>query len=67
MLKNVLGMYYFHNGQYRDCIQILTSIDQSQYNHFEYYYHLALAYHLIHSNIISYYYAEKVLDYFQKR
>ncbi|GAA1376162.1 helix-turn-helix transcriptional regulator [Peribacillus frigoritolerans] len=66
MLKHVLGMYYFHNGQYRDCIQILTSIDQNQYNQFEYYYHLALAYHLIHFNIISYYYAEKVLDYFQK-
>lgn len=66
MLKHVLGMYYFLNGRYRDCIQILTSIDRSQYQQFEYYYHLALAYHLIHSNIISYYYAEKVLDYFQK-
>jgi HTH-type transcriptional regulator, quorum sensing regulator NprR len=66
MLKHVSGMYYFIIGQYRDCIQILQSIDQNQYQQFEYYYHLALAYHLIHSNIISYYYAEKVLHYFRK-
>lgn len=66
MLKHVLGMYYFLIGQYGDCIHILNSIDQSQYNQYEYYYHLALAYHLIHSNIISYYYAEKVLHYFRK-
>jgi HTH-type transcriptional regulator, quorum sensing regulator NprR len=66
MLKHVLGMYYFINGQYRDCIQILSSIDQNQYNQFEYYYHLALAHHLIHSNIISYYYAEKALHHFRR-
>jgi HTH-type transcriptional regulator, quorum sensing regulator NprR len=66
MLKHVLGMYYFLIGKYGDCIKILRSIDQNQYQQFEYYYHLALAYHLIHSNIISYYYAEKVLHYFRK-
>lgn len=66
MLKHVLGMYYFLIGKYQDCIQILISIDHNQYQQYEYYYHLALAYHLIHSNIISYYYAEKVLHYFQK-
>ncbi|MED4203733.1 helix-turn-helix transcriptional regulator [Neobacillus mesonae] len=66
MLKHVFGMYYFYNGQYRDCIQILTTIDQSQYHQFEYYYHLAVAYHLIDSNITSYYYAEKALHYFRK-
>ena len=66
MLKHVQGIYYFLTGKYRDCIQILISIDQSQYNQYEYYYHLALAYHTVQANIISYYYAEKVLDYFQK-
>ncbi|WML48988.1 helix-turn-helix transcriptional regulator [Neobacillus sp. PS3-34] len=66
MLKHVQGIYYFLTGEYRDCIHILISIDQSQYNHFEYYYHLALSYHTVNANIISYYYAEKVLDYFQK-
>lgn len=66
MLKHVLGVYYFIIGKYRDCIQILASIDRSEYNQFEYYYHLALAHHLIHSNIISYYYAEKALHYFRK-
>ncbi|WP_223590057.1 helix-turn-helix domain-containing protein [Neobacillus bataviensis] len=66
MFKHVLGIYYFLTGKYRDCIQILISIDQSHYHHFEYYYHLSLAYHTVNANIISYYYAEKVLDYFQK-
>jgi HTH-type transcriptional regulator, quorum sensing regulator NprR len=66
MLKHVQGIYYFLKGKYRDCIQTLISIEQSQYNHYEYYYHLALAYHTVNANIISYYYAEKVLDYFQK-
>lgn len=66
MLKHVQGIYYFLKGKYRDCIQTLISIDQSQYNHYEYYYHLALAFHTVNANIISYYYAEKVLDYFQK-
>lgn len=66
MLKHVQGIYYFLTGKYRDCIQILISIDQNQYKHYEYYYHLALAYHTVNANIISYYYAEKVLDYFQK-
>lgn len=66
MLKHVQGMYYFHNGQYRDCIEVLKSIDPNQFHQYEYYYHLALAYHLIHSNIISYYYAEKALHYFRK-
>lgn len=66
MLKHVLGMYYFYNGQYRDCIEVLKSIDPNQFHQYEYYYHLALAYHLIHSNIISYYYAEKALHYFRK-
>ncbi|WP_163101085.1 helix-turn-helix domain-containing protein [Peribacillus alkalitolerans] len=66
MLKHVLGIYYYLQGQYRESIHILTTIDQNEYNQFEYYYHLTIAYHSIHSNIISYYYAEKVLHYFQK-
>jgi HTH-type transcriptional regulator, quorum sensing regulator NprR len=66
MFKHVQGIYYYLTGKYRDCIRILISINQSQYNQFEYYYHLALAYHTVNANIISYYYAEKVLDYFQR-
>ncbi|MEH7335329.1 helix-turn-helix transcriptional regulator [Neobacillus drentensis] len=66
MFRHVQGIYYFLTGKYRDCIQILISIDQSHYHHFEYYYHLSLAYHTVNANIISYYYAEKVLDYFKK-
>ncbi|CAM3584270.1 helix-turn-helix domain-containing protein [Cytobacillus oceanisediminis] len=66
MLKHVLGIYYFLTGQFLDCISSLTSIDQDQYNHEEYYYHLAIAYHSIHSNITAYYYGKKALQYFQR-
>ncbi|MBT2690381.1 helix-turn-helix domain-containing protein [Bacillus sp. ISL-47] len=66
MLKHILGIYYFLTGQYRDCISSLTSIDQDQYHHEEYYYHLAIAYHSIHSNITAYYYGKKALQYFQR-
>ncbi|USK27839.1 helix-turn-helix transcriptional regulator [Bacillus sp. CMF21] len=66
LLKHVLGIYYFLSAQFNDCIQILKSIDQTQYNHHEFYYHLAIAYHSIHSNITSYYYAEKALHYFRR-
>ncbi|MFJ9384780.1 helix-turn-helix domain-containing protein [Peribacillus sp. NPDC101481] len=65
-LKHIMGIYYFLTGQYKDCINILTSIDHSGYHHNEYYYHLALAHHSTHSNIASYYYAEKALAYFHK-
>jgi len=65
-LKHIQGIYYFLTGQYNDSISILTSIEHEHYHHNEYYYHLALAHHSIHSNMASYYYAEKALDYFQK-
>ncbi len=66
MLKHIQGIYYFLTGQYRDCISCLTSIDQDQYSYEEYYYHLAIAYHSIHSNITAYYYGKKALQYFQR-
>jgi transcriptional regulator with XRE-family HTH domain len=66
MLKHVLGIYNLLTGQYRDCIRNLTSIDQDHYNHEEYYYHLAIAYHSIDSNITAYYYGKKALQYFQR-
>lgn len=66
MLKHVQGIYYFLTGQYRDSISYLTSIDRDYYSSEEYYYHLAIAYHSIHSNITAYYYGKKALQYFQR-
>ncbi|MBU8768870.1 helix-turn-helix domain-containing protein [Cytobacillus oceanisediminis] len=66
LLKHIQGIYYFLTGQYRDCISCLASIDRDQYNYDEYYYHLAIAYHSIHSNITAYYYGKKALQYFQR-
>lgn len=65
-LKHILGIYHFLKGQYRDCIDCLTSINPEQYSNEEYYYHLALAYHAIHSNITAYYYGKKALGFFQR-
>ena len=66
LCKHIWGIYYFLTGQFIQCIEVLKSINQDQYNHQEYFYHLAIAYHSIHSNITSYYYAEKALHYFRK-
>ncbi|SEU23244.1 helix-turn-helix domain-containing protein [Paenibacillus sp. NFR01] len=64
--KHLQGIYYFLSGKFLDCIGVLTDIDESEYTEQEFYYHLALAYHSIHSNIIAYYYGEKALQYFRK-
>ncbi|MGN7178091.1 transcriptional regulator [Paenibacillus sp. FSL R5-0490] len=66
LLKHIQGIYYFLTGQYRDCISSLASIDRDQYSYDEYYYHLAIAHHSIHSNITAYYYGKKALHYFQR-
>lgn len=66
MLKHILGIYYFLTGQFRDCINCLTSINHDQYNNEEYFYHLAIAYHSIHNNITAYYYGKRALQYFQR-
>ncbi|MGV2940565.1 helix-turn-helix domain-containing protein [Mesobacillus sp. LC4] len=65
-LKHTLGIYHFLKGQFRDCIDCLTSINPEQYSNEEYFYHLALAYHAIHSNITAYYYGKKALAFFQR-
>jgi HTH-type transcriptional regulator, quorum sensing regulator NprR len=65
-LKHILGIYHFLKGQFRDCIDCLTSINPGQYSNEEYYYHLAIAYHSIHSNITAYYYGKKALAFFQR-
>lgn len=64
--KHLQGIYYFLSGKFLECIGVLTEIDEPEYTEQEYFYHLALAYHSIHSNIVAYYYGEKALQYFRK-
>ncbi|MEE6134462.1 helix-turn-helix transcriptional regulator [Bacillus sp. 1780r2a1] len=66
MLKHIIGIYYFQMGEFRHCIEHLTKIDIEHYNNEEYFYHLALAYHSVHSNITAYYYGKKALSFFQR-
>jgi len=65
LLLHVKGIYYHSTRQFNICINILKQIDD-EYPNSEYYFHLALAYHSIHSNTFAYYYGQKALQFFQK-
>ncbi|WP_239587536.1 helix-turn-helix domain-containing protein [Bacillus pakistanensis] len=64
-LKHVEGIYLFLMENFKSCIEILKQIDHDYPNE-EFYYHLAIAYHSIRSNIFAYYYGRKALQFFQK-
>ncbi|KAA0566669.1 helix-turn-helix transcriptional regulator [Bacillus sp. CH30_1T] len=66
LLKQILGMYYIAKSDYVKAIDTLKTIKQNEYNNPEYYYHLAVAYHNLNSQIMCYHYAEKALNYFKK-
>jgi HTH-type transcriptional regulator, quorum sensing regulator NprR len=63
-LKHVDGIYLFLTGNFKSCIETLKQIDHD-YPNSEYYYHLAIAYHSIQSNIFAYFYGQKALQFFQ--
>ncbi|WP_417897919.1 helix-turn-helix transcriptional regulator [Bacillus haimaensis] len=65
LFKHVKGLYFLSKGDYLKAINILKTITQSEYNNPEYYYHLAVSYHNINSQIMCYYYADKALHYFK--
>lgn len=65
LLLHVKGIYYHSTRQFNTCIHVLKQIDD-EYPNSEYYFHLALAYHSIHSNTFAYYYGQKALQFFQK-
>jgi HTH-type transcriptional regulator, quorum sensing regulator NprR len=65
LLLHVKGIYYHSTRQFNTCINVLKQIDD-EYPNSEYYFHLALAYHSIHSNTFAYYYGQKALQFFQK-
>ncbi|WP_088042554.1 helix-turn-helix domain-containing protein [Bacillus sp. EAC] len=66
LLKHVSGIYYLEKQDYIKAIQILKVIQNKIYNNPEYYYHIAVAYHTIHSPVLAYYYAEKSNHYFKQ-
>jgi len=66
LLKHVLGIYYLAKHENLKAIQVLKSIQESEYNNKEYYYHLAAAYHSLELPVMSYFYAEKALQFFKE-
>jgi transcriptional regulator with XRE-family HTH domain/TPR repeat protein len=66
LFKQILGMYYIAKNDYVKAIDTLKTIKQHEYNNPEFYYHLAVAYHNLNSQIMCYHYAEKALQYFKK-
>ncbi|WP_179884996.1 helix-turn-helix domain-containing protein [Bacillus sp. AFS015802] len=65
LLLHVKGIYYYGTRKFDSCIHVLKQIDD-EYPNAEYYFHLALAYHSIHSNTFAYYYGQRALQFFQK-
>ncbi|GGI14851.1 helix-turn-helix domain-containing protein [Gottfriedia solisilvae] len=65
LLKHVLGIYYLSKQNHNKAIQTLKQIQIEDYHNPEYYYHLAIAYHTIHSPVLAYYYAEKSHKFFK--
>lgn len=66
LLKHVLGIYYLAKHENLKAIQFLKSIQETEYNNKEYFYHLAVAYHSHELPVMSYFYAEKALQFFKE-
>jgi HTH-type transcriptional regulator, quorum sensing regulator NprR len=65
LMLHVKGIYYYSIRKHHSCIKVLKQIDD-EYPNSEYYFHLAKAYHSIHSNTFAYYYGQRALQFFQK-
>ena len=66
LLKHVLGIYYITEKKFINAIDILKSINPTQYQNHEFFYNIAYSYHSIGSKVLAYYYAEKALIYFKE-
>ncbi|TCP30928.1 helix-turn-helix protein [Scopulibacillus darangshiensis] len=66
LFKHVRGIYHLFIGEHFTAIDILRTIQPELYQNPKYYYHLAAAYHHIHSPVKAYYYAEKALQFFKR-
>ncbi|MED1205758.1 helix-turn-helix domain-containing protein [Heyndrickxia acidicola] len=69
---HIWGIYYMENYKgsgmkdHQKAIKVLLEIDTDVYRNPEYYYHLAVAYYFINSNVMAYAYAEKSLGHFKQ-
>lgn len=66
LLQHVLGIYYLATHENLKAIQVLKSINESDYDNKEYTYHLAVAYHSIESPVMAYFYADKSRQFFKE-
>lgn len=70
LLWHIYGIYYISDRTNLKSntipIQYLKKISIEAYGNKEYYYHLAIGYHLIGSYIMAYFFAEKALRYFKE-
>ena len=66
LFKHILGLYYMSFEEHKKSIDTFNEIDNKNYSNPSFYYDLSVAYHNVHSPVLSYYYAEKALNYFKK-
>ncbi|MGG3564057.1 helix-turn-helix transcriptional regulator [Neobacillus rhizosphaerae] len=66
LFKHVLGVYYLAKHENLKAIQVLKSINDTDYNNKEYTYHLAVAYHSIESPAMAYFFADKSRQFFKE-
>jgi HTH-type transcriptional regulator, quorum sensing regulator NprR len=66
LFQHVLGVYYIAKHENLKALQALKSINDTDYNNKEYTYHLAVAYHLNESPVMSYFFADKSRQFFKE-
>src|SRR5699024_11121504 len=72
LLLHVYGIYYISDRanvskqRHSMPIRFLKKINMDEYGNEEYYYHLAIGYHLIGAYIMAYFYSEKALRFFKE-
>lgn len=68
LLLHIYGIYYIispNNQKNSQSIHFLKEININEYDNPEYYYHLAIGYHLIGSYVLAYSYSEQAMRYFK--
>src|SRR5699024_9384630 len=65
--KHVWGIYYSYTGEQDLAIQLMKTIDFTHYSNGLVYFDFAVAYYYDNSPVLSYYYAEKALQFFKQK
>src|SRR5699024_7643065 len=69
LLLHIYGIYYINapnSHKNSQSIRFLKEINIDEYDNPEYYYHLAIGYHLIGSHVLAYSYSEQSMRYFKE-